>query len=84
MDTDSESASLPLGGYPSRIYSVDDIKSFLKTMKNLRKVKIEEYFPDVMQFTFRSENCFTDQEVYRLKKILTKLNTKSEGFKENS
>ncbi len=94
-DTDSESdisecsfsASLPLGSFPSRIYSIDDIKSFLMTTKNLRKVKIEDYFPDIMQFiekikTFRSENCFTDQEVYRLKKILTKL--KSEDFKENS
>ncbi len=57
------------------------------TTKNLRKVKIEDYFPDIMQFiekikTFRSENCFTDQEVYRLKKILTKL--KSEDFKQNN
>ncbi len=57
-DTDSEShisecsfsARLPLGGFSSRIYTVDDIKSFLKTTKNLRKVKIEDYFPDIMQF----------------------------------
>ncbi len=59
---------------------------FFITTKNLRKVKIEDYFPDIMQFIekikmFRSENCFTDK-VCRLKKNLTKL--KSEGFKENS
>lgn len=92
-DTDSESdisecsfsASLPLCSFSSRIYNVDDIKYFLITTKNLRKVKID-YFPDIMQIIekikmFRSENCFTDK-VCRLKKNLTKL--KSEGFKENS
>lgn len=40
---------------------------------------MEEYFPDVLQFIekakiFRSDRGFTNQEVYRLKKILAKLN----------
>lgn len=95
-DTDSESdisecsfsASLPQSGFSSQTYTVDDIRTFLKVTKNLRKVKIDEYFPDIMQFTekvklFRSESCFTDQEVYRLKKIVTKLNQLSESS-ENS
>ncbi len=90
-DTDSESdiseCSFSASSFSSQIYSVDDIKSFLTTTKNLRKVKIENYFPDIMQFiekikTFRSENCFTDQEVYSWKKVHTKC--KSEGFKQNS
>lgn len=95
-DTESDSeasecsitCSLPQGGFSSRVYSVDDIKQFLKVTKNVRRVKIEEFFPDILQFiekakTFRSENCFTDQEGYRLKKILTRLNAQSE-LSENS
>lgn len=47
--------------------------------KNARNVKIEEYFPDVMQFMekaklFKSEGRFNKQEVYRLEKLLGKLN----------
>lgn len=78
----SISCSLPLGGFSSRIYTVQDIKSFLKVTKNARKVRIEEYFPDVLQFmektkAFKSDGDFTKQEWYRLKRILTKLNTQS-------
>ncbi len=59
--------------------AVEDIKSFLKVTKNARKVRVEEYFPDVLQFiekakTLRNDGGFTNQEVYRLKKILAKLN----------
>ncbi len=58
--------------------AVEDIKYFLKVTKNARKVRVEEYFPDVLQFiekakTFRNDGGFTNQEVYRLKKILAKL-----------
>lgn len=75
----SVSCSLPLSGFSSRVYTVDDIKSFLKVTKNARNVKIEEYFPDVMQFMekaklFKSEGRFNKQEVYRLEKLLGKLN----------
>lgn len=86
-DTESESdfsecsitCSLPQSGFSSRSYKVEDIKSFLKVTKNARKVRVDEYFPDVLQFiekakAFRSDGGFTNQEVYRLKKILAKLN----------
>lgn len=96
-DTESESdisecsvtASLPQSGFSSRTYTVVDIKSFLKITKNVKTVKLEEYFPDIIQFIekvkiFRSESCFTNQEVYRLKKIITKLSSQSGGPSENS
>src|SRR4029434_2954795 len=75
----SVTCSLRLSGYANCTYSINDIKTFLKETKHVRNVKIDDYFPDVEQFTsktrtFISEGCFTEQEVYRLKKILTKLN----------
>lgn len=43
-------------------------------------MRITEYFPNLEQFVekakiFKREGLFTDQEVYRLKKILTKVNS---------
>ena len=75
----SVTCSLRLSGYANRTYSINDIKTFLKETKHVRNVRIDDYFPDVEQFTsktrtFISDGCFTEQEVYRLKKILTKLN----------
>lgn len=91
-DTESESdfsecsveCSVPLSGFSNKSYSSDDIKSFLKATKNARKVRIEEHFPDVLQFIekakiYRSEGCFNNQEIYRLKKILAKLNAQPES-----
>jgi len=79
MSECSVSASLPLSGFSSREYTVEEIKNFLDVTKNMRGVKIAEYFPDIKQFiekvkVFRGKNSFTDQDVFRLKKILTKLN----------
>ncbi len=75
----SISCSLPQSDFPSRSYTVEDIKSFLKVTKNARKVRVDEYFPDVLQFIekakiLRNYGGFTNQEVYLLKKILAKLN----------
>lgn len=41
---------------------------------------MQEYFPDVKQFAEKArclmaESCFTNKEVYRLKKIVRNLNT---------
>ncbi len=63
---------------PNHSYNVDDIKLFLRVTKNARNVRITEYFPDLEKFAekakiFRSEGLFSDQEIYRLKKILTKV-----------
>ncbi len=87
-DTESENdfsecstpCSSPQSRSSSKSYSADDIKSFLKETK----VRIDQYFPDAMQFIdkvrmYRNEGCFSNQEVYRLKKILDKLNTQSES-----
>lgn len=95
-DTESESdfsecsatCNLSQSGSSSRSYSADDIKSFLKETRNVRKVRIEQYFPDTIQFIdkvrmYRNEGCFSNQEVYRLKKILAKLNTHSESNVSN-
>lgn len=59
-------------------YGVDEIKKFLKVTKNMRGVQIVEYFPDLRRLLenikcLMSEGRFTDKEVYRLKKIVTKI-----------
>ncbi len=59
-------------------YGVDEIKKFLKVTKNMRGVQIVEYFPDLRRLMenikcLMSEGRFTDKEVYRLKKIVTKI-----------
>jgi len=59
---------------------MDDIRTFLKETKHGRNVRIGDLFADVEQFytkmkSFMSDGFFTEQEVYRLKKVITKLNT---------
>lgn len=66
------------------VYSFSRIRSFLQETKGMRLVKVEEYFPDLQLFLdsvkFFSKNAgcpgqqaFTDQEVYRLKKLVVKV-----------
>lgn len=86
-DTESESefsdysitCSLQPSGYTEQSYTVDDIKYFLAKTKHSRNVRVDEYFPNVELFinqtkTFIGAQSFTDPEVFRLRKILTKLN----------
>lgn len=82
-ESDSElsdsSVTLSQSEFSSRNYDVDDIKLFLQSTKNKRGVLVNEYFPDVGQFlekakNFMTESCFSNKEVYRLKKIVRKLN----------
>lgn len=59
-------------------FDTDEIKKFLKLSKNLRGVQVAEYFPDTKHFVenmraLMTEGCFTNKEVYRLKKFVTKL-----------
>lgn len=67
-------------------YSLNKIQSFLQTTKGMRSVKVEDYFSDlklflesVKYFTKNTEgpdqSTFTDQEVFRLKKIALKVRT---------
>ncbi len=56
------------------------IKQFLKITKNKRNVNVENDFPNTQLLVERSqslmsEGCFTDREVYRLKKIVRRLTT---------
>ncbi len=58
-------------------YSVEKIKRFLTETKGQRAVKPEQFFPDLNGFIrsvnrLRKEEVFSDQEVYRLKKLVTK------------
>ncbi|KAI2646017.1 Transposon TX1 uncharacterized 82 kDa protein [Labeo rohita] len=82
-ESDSElsdsSVVLSQNDFSSRNYDVEDIKLFLKSTKNKRGVCVQEYFPDIKQFVEKTRNlmvegCFTNKEVYRLKKIVRNLN----------
>lgn len=85
VDSDAESVvssqSLPLerGGY-----SMLSIKKFLKSTKGARNVRLENVFPDLQLFidsvkNFQKssesagEKIFTDQERFRLKKLVLKV-----------
>lgn len=81
-ESDSElsdsSASLSQSDFVARNYEVEDIKLFLRSTKNKRGVRVNEYFPDAVQFLektkfFMSEGCFSNKEVFRLRKIVRKL-----------
>lgn len=59
-------------------YTLEKIKKFLQTTKGMKGVKVEDYFPDRELFinstrALMKEAAFTEQEVFRLKKIVQKL-----------
>lgn len=79
-DEDSSDSSSVYSQSDCRIqgYDVQNIKRFLRTTKNKRNVNIENHFPNAQLFVERSrslmsEGCFSDREVYRLKKIVRKV-----------
>ncbi|KAL2086660.1 hypothetical protein ACEWY4_017719 [Coilia grayii] len=85
----SITCSLRQSGFPSRSYELKDVKTFLAQTKHARNVQIDEFFPDVEQFVAKTkvlmvEGGFTNQEIYRLRKILTKLNVLLGISEENS
>lgn len=71
-------------------YTLEKIKIFLQNTKGMKGVKVEEFFPDRQRFLDSAKilmketgECgFTDQEIFRLKKILhkIKLNMLNEEF----
>lgn len=68
-------------------YDVQSIKLFLRITKNKRNVNVENFFQNTMLFVERSwnlmsEGCFTDREVYRLKKIVRKLSFENSNNEE--
>ncbi|XP_041917891.1 uncharacterized protein LOC121681986 isoform X1 [Alosa sapidissima] len=52
----SVTCSLRHSGFASCDYSVEDIKSFLTKTKHMRNVRIDDYFPDVEQFTTKTKS----------------------------
>ncbi len=67
--------SFSQGEPTARSYELEDIKLFLRATKNKRGVQVQEYFPDLKLFVERAKSvmargCFTNTEVYRLKKIV--------------
>lgn len=80
-ETESESESsdssvaLSLSDFSVRNYDAEEIKLFLKSTKNKRGVCVQEFFPNITQFVEKTRNlmaegCFTNKEVYRLKKLV--------------
>ncbi len=85
IESDSESdssVSLSQCEGVSGSYDLEDIKLFLKATKNRRGVQVNDYFPDLKQFVEKTrclmtEGLFTNKEIYRLKKLVRKLNTEA-------
>lgn len=81
-DSDSSECSLGLSQSESiaRSYELEDFRLFLKTSKNKRGMKVQDYFPDLRQFVDKAKilmarDCFVNKEVYRLRKIVGKVNS---------
>ncbi len=67
--------SFSQGEPTARSYELEDIKLFLRATKNKRGVQVQEYLPGLKLFVERAKRvmargCFTNKEVYRLKKIV--------------
>uniref|UniRef100_G3N7E2 CCHC-type domain-containing protein n=1 Tax=Gasterosteus aculeatus TaxID=69293 RepID=G3N7E2_GASAC len=74
------------GGTATNRYSVGRVKLFLKTTKNIKGIKLEDYFPDMEKFgrtareaaSKRGSSRYTQQEVFRLGEIVQKINSGNE------
>lgn len=76
--SDSSASFCSQSDWPCQSCSTEKIKTFLKVTKNLRGVQIVDYFPNLKRFievtkSSMTEGRFLDKEVYRLKKIVTKV-----------
>lgn len=83
---DSQSSDFKAGSQSSaRKYSVRKIKVFLQKTKNMKGVKVEDYFSDEERFakfvrmhmSSEDRGGLINQEVYRLRKIVQKINNLS-------
>ena len=84
-DWDSDDASVSglkvTASQEELAYTAEKIKHFLQITKNTRGVKVVEYFSDKAKFITsasihmrqREKSGLTDQEVYRLRKVVLKL-----------
>lgn len=83
MDSDCESSDSVSSASQKRTdrsaYVLDKIKKFLQTMKGMKGVNVEDYLPDRELFIdstralMKEGGAFTEQEVFRLRKIVQKL-----------
>ncbi len=83
VDSDCESSDSVSSASQKRsvrsAYTLDKIKKFLQTTKGMKDVVAEDYFPDRELFInsaralMKDDGAFTEQEVFRLKKIVQKL-----------
>ena len=76
----SEAKAAARKGRTRQAYSVKKIKQFLQKTKNLKGVDVGDHFSDREIFVefarlHMRKGSFTDQEVYRLKKIVQKLSS---------
>lgn len=76
--SDSSASFCSQTDWPCHNCSTEKNKTFLKVTKNLRGVQIVDYFPNLKRFvevtkSSMTEGRFLDKEVYRLKKIVTKV-----------
>ncbi|GLD64390.1 uncharacterized protein AKAME5_003006200, partial [Lates japonicus] len=65
----------------AQVYPANILKSFLQQTKGMRNLMLEQYFPDMQGFyksdryiiKHRAESELTDQEIFRLKKLIIKV-----------
>ena len=80
-DEEDECEWSPSSQEPETVfYPLEKIKKFLSDTKGLRGLQIEDFYPDLKGFVrsvtlLMKESVFTDQEVYRLKKMVSKVKT---------
>ena len=68
-------------------YELSEMKQLLQKTKNARSVKIEKYFPQKQKFVKsarlnmkrRGKGALTEQEIFRLKKLVQKVNHELNG-----
>lgn len=75
-ESSDSSISLSQIDFSNYTYEVDEIKLFLQGYQKQEWGLCKAVFPDLKQLWIRhfmSERLFTNREIYRLKKIVTKL-----------
>ncbi|GAA6067296.1 uncharacterized protein LOC125139265 [Tachysurus ichikawai] len=88
-NTDTDSDEAKHNKEQAGTYTAKDIKRFLQKTKNMKGVKVDQHFPDRQSFVdstiIRDKNkSFTHQEVYRLKKLVTRTRQDLLGDEEES
>ncbi|GAA6065483.1 uncharacterized protein LOC125139265, partial [Tachysurus ichikawai] len=90
-NTDTDSDEAKRSKERAGTYTAKDIKRFLQRTKNMKGVKVDQHFPDRQSFVdsattiIRDKNKrFTHQEVYRLKKLVTRTRQDLLGDEDDS